>query len=80
MDIKTYLQLFWVPSIASAALLAFQSVQTGLSRRAPLILAWFLLALAAQYLAAPASAWWIVGLVMQTALAVFLLFKQQFGS
>jgi hypothetical protein len=44
-----------------------------------LLLAWFVVALVAQYFGAAASAWWILGLVLQTALAVFLLFKHQFG-
>lgn len=44
-----------------------------------MLLAWFVVALVAQYFGAAASAWWILGLVLQTALAVFLLFKHQFG-
>ena len=79
MAIETYLQLFWAPSIASAALIVFLWAQGRLSARAPLLLAWFVVALVAQYFGAAASAWWILGLVLQTALAVFLLFKHQFG-
>jgi len=78
MDLRTYFQLFWVPAIASAALLALRCAQDGFSGRAPLLLAgWFLLALVAQYLATPISAWWVVGLALQTALAVVLLVKHQ---
>ena len=78
MSIQTYLQLSWAPSIASAVLLVFLAAQRGLSR-APLFVAWFLVALVAQYFGAQAGAWWTLGLVLQTALAVSLLFKHQLG-
>jgi hypothetical protein len=62
MDLKTYFQLFWVPAIASAALMTLLWAQDGLSGRAPLFLAsWFLMALAAQYLGTPTSVWWVTG-------------------
>jgi hypothetical protein len=80
MDLKAYFQLFWVPAIASVALMALLWAQNGLSGRTPLFLAsWFLLALAAQYLGTITSVLWIVGLASQTALAIFLLLKYQFG-
>lgn len=80
MDLKTYFQLFWVPAIASAALMTFVWAQDGLSGRAPLFLAsWFLLALAAQYLGTIASVLWVAGLALQTTLAIFLLLKHQLG-
>jgi hypothetical protein len=80
MDLKTYFQLFWVPAIASAALMALLWAQDGFSGRAPLFLAsWFLLALAAQYLGTIASVLWVVGLALQTALATFLLLKHHLG-
>jgi hypothetical protein len=41
------------------------------------LVGWFLLALAAQYLATVATGLWIVGLALQTALAIYLLLKQQ---
>ena len=76
MELRTYFQLFWVPAIASAALLALLWVQDGLSGRASLFLAsWFVLALAAQYLGT--SGVWVAGLTLQTALAIFLLLKHQ---
>jgi len=79
MDFKTYFQLFWVPAIASAALMALLWAQDGLSGRASLFLAsWFLLALAAQYLGTTTSVWG-AGLALQTALAIFLLLKHQLG-
>ena len=80
MDLKTYFQLFWVPAIASAGLMALLWAQDGLSPRASLFLAsWFLLAFAAQYLGTIASVVWVVGLASQTVLATFLLLKQQAG-
>ncbi|HEX7796970.1 MAG TPA: hypothetical protein VF456_21555 [Vicinamibacterales bacterium] len=76
MDLKTYFQLFWVPAIASAALLALRWAEDGLSERTPLFLAsWFLLALAAQYFGTASV--WVAGLALQTALAIFLLLKHQ---
>ena len=80
MDLKTYFQLFWVPAIASAALMALLWAQDGLSGRARLFLAsWFLLALAAQYLGTITSSVWVAGLALQTALTIFLLLKHQLG-
>jgi hypothetical protein len=79
MDLKTYFQLFWVPAIASAALMALLWAQGGLSGRATLFASWFLLALAAQYLGTITSVLWVVGLVLQTALATFLLLKHRLG-
>ena len=79
MDLRTYFQLFWVPAIASAALMALLWAQDGLSGRAPLFFSgWFLLALAAQYLGTATSVW-VAGLALQTALAVFLLLKHHLG-
>ena len=80
MDLKTYFQLFWVPAVASAALMALLWAKDGLSGRAPWFLAtWFLLALAAQYLGTTTSVLWVVGLALQTALATFLLLKRRLG-
>ncbi len=79
MDLRTYFQLFWVPAIASAALMALLWAQDALSGRTPLFLSgWFLLALAAQYLGTTTSVW-VAGLALQTALAVFLLLKHHLG-
>jgi len=80
VDLRLYFQLFWVPAIASAALMALLWAQDGMSGRAPLFLGgWFLLALAAQYLGTIASVLWIAGLASQTALATFLMLKHQLG-
>ena len=40
---------------------------------------WFLLALGAQYLGTMTSMLWVVGLVLQTVLATFLLLKHRLG-
>lgn len=78
MSLRDYFQLFWAPAIASALLLALLWAQDELSRRMSwFLIGWFLLALAAQYLAAVATGVWILGLALQTALAIFLLLKQQ---
>jgi hypothetical protein len=78
MTLRDYFQLFWVPAIASALLLALLWAHDGLSGRASwFLIGWFLLALAAQYLATAASGVWMIGLALQTALAIFLLLKQQ---
>jgi hypothetical protein len=79
MDIKTYLQLFWVPAIASAALMGFLWAQEELSGRTPLFLCgWFLSAFAAQYFGTTTGVW-VAGLALQTALAIFLLLKHRVG-
>ena len=49
-----------------------RTLRTGVSS----IIGWFLLALAAQYLATSTGVW-IIGLALQTALTIFLLLKQQ---
>jgi hypothetical protein len=80
MDLRTYFQLFWVPAVASAALMALLWAQGGLSGRAPLFLAsWFVLALAAQYFGTTTSVVWVAGLASQTALAIFMLLRHQLG-
>jgi hypothetical protein len=80
LNIRTYLQLFWAPAVASAALMALLWAQDGLSGQKPLFLsAWFLLALAAQYYFEPSTAVWVAALACQTALAVFLLLKHRIG-
>ena len=78
MALRDYFQLFWAPAIASALLLALLWAQDELSGRVfGFLVGWFLLALAAQYLATATTGVWIVGLALQTALAIFLLLKQQ---
>ena len=80
MDLRAYFQLFWVPAIASAVLLALLWAQDGLSGRTPLFFgSWFLLAVVAQYLGTPTSVWWVAGVALQTGLSVFLLLKHQLG-
>ena len=79
MDLNTYFQLFWVPAIASAALLAHLCVRREPFGRTPWFLgSWFLLALAAQYAGTNASVVWVVGLALQTALATLLNSRSEF--
>jgi hypothetical protein len=78
MDLQTYFQPYWMPAIASAALMAFLWAGGGLSGRAQLLLtSWFLLALTAQYLGTATTVIWAAGLALQAASAVFLLLKYQ---
>ena len=79
MDLRTYFQLFWVPAIASAALMALLWAQSLLGRAPLFFVSWFVLALAAQYLGTTTSVVWVAGLTSQTVLAVFLLLKHQLG-
>ena len=69
-----YRLLFSLPAIASAAslLIAWNS---GLLRRPLLPIAWFLLALLLQTIGMMFSPAWAVGLVLQVALAIYLVIK-----
>ena len=81
MSLSDYFQLFWAPPIASALLLALLWAQDELSGRMSwFLIGWFLLALAAQYLATATTGVWIVGLALQTALAIFLLLKRRISA
>ena len=72
-----YFQLFWLPAIVSAALLVMLWAAGELSDRSIMFLGgWFALATAAQYLAT-ATVVWVAGLVLQTALAVYLALEKQ---
>lgn len=77
LPVAFYFQLFWAPAIASALLLGLLWMQDELVGRLRWFAAgWFLLAFAAQYFR-PMPAAFIIGLILQTALAVFLLLKIQ---
>jgi hypothetical protein len=79
MDLKTA-RRFSAPPRSSAALMTLLWAQDELSGRTPVFLAgWFLLALGAQYLGTMTSMLWVVGLVLQTVLATFLLLKHRLG-
>jgi hypothetical protein len=63
--------MFWFPLIASAAT-GWIALGSGiLVRPVPLVL-WFLTALLLQFASGPFSMAWIVGLVAQSALAIYL--------
>ena len=78
MALRDYFQLFWAPAIASALLLALLWAQDRLSGRVSwFLIGWFLLALAAKYLATATTGVWVIGLALQTALAIFLLLNSR---
>ena len=63
--------MFWFPLVASAAT-GWIALGSGiLARPVPLVL-WFVAALLLQFASAPLSVAWSVGLVAQTALAIYL--------
>lgn len=65
---------FWIPAIAAATSLVL-AWNSGLLRRPLVAIVWFLIALVLQtvgYLFSPA---WAVGLVLQVALALYLIIK-----
>lgn len=72
-----YFQLFWSPAVVSAGLLALLWVNDCLPRHAPTFVGWFLLAVALQFFA-PAPIVWVLGLLLQTSLAILLFVKFQF--
>ena len=72
-----YFQLFWLPTALSAGLLALLWVNDCLHGRMPGVFAgWFLTAIALQ-LFALTTGMWALGLLLQTALSITLLVKQQ---
>lgn len=63
--------MFWIPVVASAATGWFALERGILVRPVPLAL-WFLTALLLQFASEPLSLAWTVGLVAQSALAIYL--------
>ena len=68
---RTWTLMFWVPPIASAAACWFALGNGILARPIPLAL-WFLTALLLQFASGLFSVAWTVGLVAQSALAIYL--------
>ena len=68
---RTWTLMFWVPLIASAATGLFALGRGLLQRPVPLVL-WFLTALLLQSASGPFSMAWTIGLVAQSALAIYL--------
>jgi len=68
--------LFSIPAIAAAVglLIAWNS---GLLRRPPVAIAWFFLGLLLQTIGVLFSPAWAVGLVIQVALAIYLVLKMR---
>jgi hypothetical protein len=72
-----YFRLFWAPALASAFLLGLSWAEDDSSARPSLtLLAWFASALALQSFTAT-NPLWIVGLVAQTLLAVYLILRRE---
>lgn len=68
---RTWTLMFWVPLIASTAT-GWLALARGLvARPVPLVL-WFLTALLLQLASGPLSVVWTIGLVAQSALAIYL--------
>jgi hypothetical protein len=63
--------MFWLPLIASAAT-GWIALGSGILARPALLALWFLTALLLQFASGPFSMTWIVGLVAQSALAIYL--------
>lgn len=68
---RTWTLMFWVPLVASAAIGWFALGSGILVRPVPPAL-WFLTALLLQAASEPLSMTWTVGLVAQSALAIYL--------
>lgn len=73
----TLFQLFWVPATVSAGLLLLFWAHGSFPRHALTFAAWFLLAVILQFTASTPVVW-VLGLILQTALAVVLLLKYRF--
>ena len=69
---RVYLLVFWIPSVASAALLM---VSWGELRRPLLHLVWFAAALLLQAGSGVFSPPWVAGLLPQTGLATYLAIR-----
>ena len=63
--------MFWIPAVASAVTCWFALERGILVRPVPTAL-WFLASLLLQYASQPLSVAWTVGLVAQSALAIYL--------
>jgi hypothetical protein len=73
--VALYFQIFWLPTWVSALLLGW--LWTGrqiTARSASILVAWFVTAAALQGLVNSTAAW-VVGLLLQTALAITLLLR-----
>lgn len=67
--------IYWLATIVSAALLAVAWLSgdfVGRERRGLMFTSWFLAALLLEWFA-PSGGWWALALLLQTALAIWLL-------
>jgi len=69
---RVYLLIFWIPAVASLVLI---SVSWGESSRPYLQLLWFAVAVVLQIIGGIFSPVWVVGLVLQAVLAVYLAIR-----
>jgi len=75
---RLYVFVFWVPAIASAVGL-WRYWAAGLLESPFIPAGCFVIALIIQIQFATVTTWWVVGLVSQTALAVFLQIRLKAG-
>lgn len=68
---RTWTLIFWLPLIASAAA-GWSALGTGMLTRPVPIALWFVTALLLQFTSGLFSVAWTVGLVAQSALAIYL--------
>ena len=75
---QIYFLIFWIPALAAALMLLVAS-QSGLLSRPGRLLLWFGAALGIQVFSDLFSPLWVVGLVLQVALGIFLAVKLNIG-
>ena len=71
---RIYFLIFWIPA-ATAAVSLWIAGSSGILRRPLLALAWFGAALILQLTSAKFSPPWVIGLVLQVVLAVYLVLR-----
>ena len=73
---QIYFLIFWVPAIASAIMLLAASLAGSVSRPGRLA-AWFSVALALQLVAGLFSPLWVIGLILQVVLGIYLAIQSK---
>lgn len=73
-----YVTIFWLPTIASAVMLLIAR-NSGLLTNMRTLVIWFALALICQIIGQTFSPIWVIGLVLQAALAVYMAIKIKLG-
>ena len=75
---KIYFLIFWIPAAASGSMLLLTR-QTGILDRPGWAAAWFGLALLMQVVSRSFSSLWVIGLVLQAILGVYLAIRIKIG-